>query len=237
MFDCGGSVRVCALESKAGSTVPRNIKSVFPSLFPCFKAPVKPPWGTNHVSKIAEEAHETIHEHGGHSDPYARRVAVLVSALAAALALTEVGAKSTQNDYLKNHIAVSDDYAFYQARNLRALVKETEARMLSHIANANDPQVQADIKADKEYMARMRDDPKSGDGMKQLLVKAKELEEAREEAFHHYHVYELCGGALEIAIVLASVAVVTQISTLAFAALGIGGIASIIAAVVAVGLV
>jgi hypothetical protein len=186
------------------------------------------------VSKIAEEAHETIHEHGGHSDPYAKRVAVLVSALAAALALTEIGAKSTQNEYLKDHIAVSDDYAFYQARGLRALVKETEAKLLSSMTNVDDAKIQADIKADKEYADRMRDDPK-GDGMKQLLERAKQLEEAREESFHHYHIYEFCGGALEIAIVLASVAVVTQIAPLALAAGTIGGVASAVAAIVALG--
>jgi Domain of unknown function (DUF4337) len=190
------------------------------------------------VNKIAEEAHERIHEHShgeGHSDPTAKRVAVLVSALAAALALTEIGAKSTQNEYLKNHIAVSDDYAFYQARNLRALVKETESRILARLPSANDPVVQADIKADKEYGDRMRDDPKSGDGMKQLLDKAKELEAAREESFHHYHIYELSGGALEIAIVLASVAVVTNFGLLAVIAAGMGGVASLVAAAVALG--
>lgn len=188
------------------------------------------------MSKIAEEAHETIHEHGGHGDPFSKRVAVLVSALAAALALTEIGAKSTQNEYLKNHIAVSDDYAFYQARLLRSLVKDSEARILTRLSNADDPKIQADITADKAYIERMRDDPKSGDGMKQLLEKAKVLEEAREESFHHYHIYEFCGGALEIAIVLASVAVVTQIGTLALVAIGLGSIASAVAAVVAAGL-
>jgi hypothetical protein len=188
------------------------------------------------VSKIAEEAHETIHEHGGHGDPYAKRVAVLVSALAAALALTEIGAKSTQNEYLKNHIAVSDDYAYYQARGVRALVKDSEAKLLSRMPNADDPKVQADIKADKEYSDRMRDDPKSGDGMKQLLARAKELEDAREESFHHYHIYEFCGGALEIAIVLASVAVVTGLAPLAIAAGAIGGVASAVASVVALGM-
>jgi hypothetical protein len=187
------------------------------------------------VNKIAEEAHETIHEHGGHANPFAKRVAVLVSALAAALALTEIGAKSTQNEYLKDHIAVSDDYAFYQARSVRALVKDSEAILLSHITTADDPKVQADIKADKEYSQRMRDDPKAGDGMKQLLVRAKELEEARGESFHHYHIYEFCGGALEIAIVLASVAVVTGMAPLALAAGAIGGLASAVAAVVALG--
>jgi hypothetical protein len=187
------------------------------------------------VSKIAEEAHETIHEHGGHANPFAKRVAVLVSALAAALALTEIGAKSTQNEYLKNHIAISDDYAYYQARGVRALVKESEAKLLSRLQSADDPKVQADIQADKEYVERMRDDPKTGDGMKQLLVRAKELEEKREESFHHYHIYEFCGGAMELAIVLASVAVVTQIAPLALAAGAIGGVASVVAGIVALG--
>jgi len=188
------------------------------------------------VSKIAEEAHETIHEHGGHGDPFAKRVAVLVSALAAALALTEIGAKSTQNEYLKDHIAVSDDYAYYQARNLRALLKETEATVLSHVPSADDPKVQVTIKADKDYADRMRDDPKSGEGMKQLLERAKQREELRDESFHHYHIYEFAGGALEIAIVLASVAVVTTMAPLAYAAFAIGGVASLVAGCVAMGL-
>ncbi len=67
------------------------------------------------------------------------------------------------------------------------------------------------------------------------MTRAKELEEAREESFHHYHIYEFCGGALEIAIVLASVAVVTQIAPLALAAGAIGGVASAVASIVALG--
>lgn len=191
------------------------------------------------MSKIAEEAHETIHEHGGghgaHADPFARRVAVLVSVLAAGLALTEIGAKSTQNEYLTNHIAVSDDYAYYQARQLRSLMKETEATVLSHLGKPDDPAIQAAVKADKEYADRMRDDPKSGEGMKQLLERAKQREETRDELFHHYHIYEITGGALEIAIVLASVAVVTQIAPLAIAAGTIGAIAGLTALAVAGG--
>jgi len=73
------------------------------------------------VSEAMEQAHETIHEaHHSASDPWARGVAVMVSVLAAALALAEMGEKSSQNAYLTHHIAVSDDWAFYQAKNLRA---------------------------------------------------------------------------------------------------------------------
>jgi hypothetical protein len=196
------------------------------------------------MNKIAEEAHERIHHasHGDghgeeHSNSIAKRVAILVSVLAAVLALTEVGAKSTQNEYLKNHIAVSDDYAYYQARTLRALMKETEARIMARLPSADDPKVQEDIKADLAYSDRMKDDPKSGDGMKQLLEKAKVLEEEREHALHHYHFYELSGGALEIAIVLASVAVVTDFTVLAVIAGAIGGVAGLVSLVVAMGFV
>jgi hypothetical protein len=184
---------------------------------------------TGHMNEIAEKAHETIHEHADHNDPWARGVAVLVSALAAALAITEIGAKSTQNEYLTQHIAVSDDWAFYQARNLRATVRNAEAETLASLPNAADPAVAARIKDAQTYVERMRDDPKAGDGMKQLAVQAHAREEVRDAAFHRYHIYEYAAGALEIAIVLSSVSVVTRIHALTFAAGGIGGIAGLVA--------
>lgn len=168
-----------------------------------------------------ERAHETIENHAHHSDPSARRVAMLVSALAAVLALTEIGGKAAQNSYLTHHIAVSDDWAFYQARNLRATMRETEIAMLRIQPNAQDPAIQARIKESEEYISRMRDDPK-GVGMKQLANKAREDEAHRDEAAHRYHIYEYSVGGLEIAIVLASVSVITRIQALTIAALAIG---------------
>ena len=50
--------------------------------------------------------------------------------------------------------------------------------------------------------------------MKQL-AEADEHRAARDAAFHRYHEFELVVGALQIAIVLASVAVVTRIVALA----------------------
>jgi len=71
----------------------------------------------------------------------------------------------------------------------------------------------------------MRDEPQE-DGMKQVAERAKAEERARDEAFHRYHEFELVVGALQIAIVLASVAVVTRILALAVAAGIIGAIAA-----------
>jgi len=173
-----------------------------------------------------ERAHETIEEHASHSDPWARGVALLVSVLAAVLATAEIGGKASQNAYLAHHIALSNDWAFYQAKNLRSVVRTSEADLLASLPNAQDPGIQARIKEAQEYSARMRDDPKGGEGMKQLAVTAQDEEAKRDEAAHRYHSYEYAVGALQIAIVLASVSVVTRIRALTFGAAAIGAVAA-----------
>ena len=75
-------------------------------------------------------------------------------------------------------------------------------------------------------------DEPGGDGMKQLAGRAEAQKVARDEALHHYHNYELVVGALQIAIVLASVAVVTRILALAVGAGVIGAIATVYALVI-----
>jgi hypothetical protein len=173
-----------------------------------------------------ERAQETIEEHAHHSDPWARRVALLVSTLAAVLAMTDIGGKAAQNAYLTHHIALSNDWAFYQSKNLRAVVRTSEADMLASLPNAQDPAIQARIKEAHDYSTRMRDDPEGGEGMKQLAITAKQQEVERDEAWHRYHSYEYAVGALEIAIVLASVSVVTRIRGMTIGAAVVGALAA-----------
>ena len=179
------------------------------------------------MSESLERAHETIEKHSSHSDPWARWVAILVSMLAAVLALSEIGGKAAQNAYLTHHVALSNEWAFYQAKNLRAVMRTSEAALLSSLPNAQDPATQTRIKDANEYIVRMRDDPAGGEGMKQLAVKAKELETERDEAEHRYHNYEYAVGALQIAIVLASVSVVTRMRAMTYGAAAIGAAAAL----------
>jgi hypothetical protein len=183
--------------------------------------------GEAEMSESMERAHETIEEHAHHSDPWARGVAILVSILAAVLALSEIGGKAAQNAYLTHHVALSNDWAFYQAKNLRSVVRTSEADLLASLPNTTDPAIQARIKEAKEYSERMRDDPKGGEGMKQLAVKAQAEEADRDEAAHRYHNYEYAVGALEIAIVLASVSIVTRMRALTYGAAAIGALAAL----------
>ena len=181
-----------------------------------------------------ESAHHAA-THGG--DQAARWIAVLIAALAAVLALAELAEKAAQNAYLTHHVSLSDDWAYYQAKNVRAAVQAAEASVLESLPNAADPAVQARIKRAQEEAARLRDDPKGGAGMKQLGERAKLTQAQRDYAFHHYHQYELVVGALQIAIVLASVSVITRARALTLAAGLIGGGAALFGLSVALDLI
>ena len=176
-----------------------------------------------------EHAQETIHHHGGAN----RRIAVLIAALAAALALADMGAQQQQNQYLTRHISLSDDWGFYQAKNTRAAISDVEASILANQPNAGEPGSQAAVARAKANAARLRDEP-GGDGMKQIMERAAVQQEARDHAFHRYHQFEIVVGALQIAIVLASVAVVTAVPALAVAAGVIGAAAAAFGIYVAV---
>lgn len=167
------------------------------------------------MSEAMERAHQIQGGHQDHNDTMARWVAVLIAILTAALGVAQMGEKTSQNAYLSHHVAVSDDWAFYQAKKLRSVMRETEATVLESLSNADTAAVQARIRAARAYQARAQNAP-GGEGMKQLAEKARHEEHARDVALHRYHAFELVVGALEIAIVLASVSVVTRVSAMAY---------------------
>lgn len=188
-------------------------------------------------AELARESLERAHETSqGHHSTDMTRVAVMISVLAAALALSEMGEKASQNEYLTHHVALSDAYAYYQARTIRGNVLTSEASVLESLPGAaGDPAIQKKIATARGQIERMNDDPKAGEGRKQLLEKAKVLTEQRDHAFHLYHQYEMVVGALQIAIVLASVSVVTRIRSLTAGAGLIGGGAIVYGLLVAAG--
>jgi hypothetical protein len=182
------------------------------------------------MSETIDTAKEGI-EHAHHareheSDPHATRTAVLIAALAAALALAEMGEKQNQNAYLTHHISVSDDWNFFQAKSVRATMRTAEAEILDALPGAGSDATRAAAQKARDEAARLRDDPTSGEGAKQLAERAQHQTEQRDHAFHQYHLFELVVGALQIAIVLASVSVVTRVRTLAIVAGALGAIAA-----------
>lgn len=178
------------------------------------------------AQKGLEHAHEDDESHPKHNDRGARRVAILISVLAAALALGEMSEKGAQNEYLTHHIAASDAWAFYQAKVVRADLHREQADLLDSLPNAADPEVRKRAEASRATAARLDDDEKT-QGRKQLRAQAEQKERLRDEALEHYHKYERVVGALQITIVLASVSVVTRTRMLALVAGVIGGLAAL----------
>lgn len=72
--------------------------------------------------------------------------------------------------------------------------------------------------------ARYESEPETGEGRKELAVRAKQAEEDRMEEKARGDIYDFASALLQIAIVLASAAIITGVGALAWAAGGLGAI-------------
>ncbi|MBI3446450.1 MAG: DUF4337 domain-containing protein [Magnetospirillum sp.] len=180
----------------------------------------------------AHETHETIHE-VAHHDQHAegahhktsrnRKIAVLISVLAALLAIVEAGGKSAQNTSLSANIHANDLWAFYQAKHIRSTILRTAADQLE-LAAANSDAVAKKVADWRATSQRYESEPETGEGRKELAAKAKVAEAERDRALASYHMFEYGAAALQIAIVLASASVVTGMLLLSFVAGGLGSV-------------
>eukprot|EP01037_Dinobryon_pediforme_P002595 gene2596-2635_t len=184
--------------------------------------------GLEQAQEGLEHAHHAAHgEHGaGHTDRFPIAVGFMVGVLALALSLTESEVRSANDDYMTNHIAVSDTWAFFQAKNLRKASYVTSAAVLENLPDQND-KLRAQVAEFRAEAARMDDEPKTGEGRKQLAAKALEQTKLRDHAHEIGDKLERSVGFLQIAIVLASLSIVGKMKPLAFCAglLGFGAAA------------
>ena len=157
-----------------------------------------------------------------------KKVALLIAILALFLALAEAGAKNAEHHATDLNIESSDLYNFYQAKKVRSSIDETAAQTLeAERGVSSDPQVQAafdkQIAAWKAAMANFERDPKNPeDSLAAIQERAKQANEGRELYNRKLEHYEYSSGALQIAVVLASAAIITGVAALAWIAGGLG---------------
>ncbi len=165
-----------------------------------------------------------------------RTVALIIAILALLLALSEAGAKKAQHLSIESNIEASDLFNFYQAKRIRSTVVESASKSLKAQKTAL-----VDLKAQEAFdkqiadfnaaVARFEKDPKKPeDSLDAIQERAKAATEARELANHRLQHYELGSGLSQIAIVLASAAIITGISALIWFAVGLGVIGAILMA-------
>jgi hypothetical protein len=159
-------------------------------------------------------------DHGDHSNPANKRIALLIAVLALVLAFSETLGKSAQTAALSLNIEASNLWAFFQAKTIRQTVIRTAAEQAAVSSSSKDSQKQ--IEAWKKTAERYQSEPETGEGRKELAERAKAAEAKRDRAMAAYHQFELASAAVQIAIVLASAAIITGAMALVWVCIGLG---------------
>lgn len=169
------------------------------------------------------ERHHHIQQHP--ENKHAKRMALLIGILAAALAICEMGEKSAQNSYIAKQIIVNDDWSFYQGKAVKADIASLQAAVLGALARtSHDSALAASVAASEARRVKLDTGHEGKAELRQQALLATEAEHHQLERYHHL---EIIVGALQIAIVLASVSVVTEIVGFGLVALALGGVAFI----------
>ncbi len=154
----------------------------------------------------------------GHVDPSNRKVALLISVLALVLAFSETLGKSAQTAALDSNVEAANLWAFYQAKTIRLTTLRTAAEsfeaQLASVPAAARGAIEQRIAGWKRDAARYDSEPETGEGRKELAVRAKRSEDKRDGSLAAYHNYEMASALLQIAIVLASAEVITGVFAL-----------------------
>ncbi|HEY0147595.1 MAG TPA: DUF4337 domain-containing protein [Allosphingosinicella sp.] len=174
----------------------------------------------NDAAELIAEIHEERAESHA-ADRFRNRAALLIAMLAAVLAIGELGGGNATDDMIGSNIKASDTWAFYQAKNVRQNLYKLAAEELETDLAAGalpaDQRASAETRL-KDYRATIErydsepdadapNDPLKGEGKKQLSARAKAHEAAFEEASARDNNFDLAEVALQLALVLGSVAI------------------------------
>jgi hypothetical protein len=163
--------------------------------------------------ETAEQTHHASREN--------KKIALLIAVIALCLALSETLGKGAQTESISKNVESTNIWAFFQAKSIRRTVVQTQADQgkLSLRLAADGPTraaLQKQVDDWQKTADTYRSDPSTGEGQDQLVARAKQVEQARDLAMVKYHHFELASAAFQIAIVLASAAIITGMMVLAW---------------------
>lgn len=158
-----------------------------------------------------------------------KRIALLIGVLALLLAFSEILGKNAEQDALSRNIEASNLWAFFQAKTIRGTTLRTAADAMEvELAGATDPAVrerlQKRIDGWKATIARYESEPETNEGRKELIARAKAAEARRDISSARDDKYDIVSGLLQIAIVVASAAIITGVTLLAWTGVGLGAL-------------
>jgi len=146
----------------------------------------------------------------------------VITVLAALLAINTYIASGNSSKVLSNTIKANDTWAFYQAKS----IKQTLAEMAREDAIDRRQFDKADKLTAK--INRYESEPATGEGKKELMIKARALEAERDEIRKSGPWMTFAGSAFQISIVLLSASILAVSMNLYWASLVVGALAALL---------
>jgi shikimate kinase len=145
-----------------------------------------------------------------------RWIGVYIGILAVLLAVCAMGGGNAAKEATIKNIEASNNWGFFQAKNLRRQMirlqtEEYEFLLASQpgLPESARATIQARIQQYKDQDKLLTSDPKSGEGLDELFAKGKSLEEQRDVAMRKDPYFDYGQALLQIAIVMASIAIIS----------------------------
>ncbi|MDX2257791.1 MAG: DUF4337 domain-containing protein [Hyphomicrobiaceae bacterium] len=145
-----------------------------------------------------------------------RWIGVFIGILAVILAICSMGGDNASKEATLKTIAATNTWAFFQAKNMRRQVVRAQIEAVN-LALITTPGLDAAAKASLEKTLAAHEqtaklltsDPKGGEGLDELFSKGKALDAERDAAMARDPYFDYGQALLQIAIVLASIAIIS----------------------------
>lgn len=155
-------------------------------------------------------------------------IGIYVGILAALLAVCSLGGGNAAKDAMRANIDATNLWSFFQAKNIRRslyAVAADDLDLLLKSSPAMPPEakaaIEAKIKDYRETVKRYTSDTQTNEGLDELFLKGKAIEAERDIAFRKDPYFDAAQAVLQIAIVLASVALIAELNLLVWASAGL----------------
>jgi hypothetical protein len=162
-----------------------------------------------------------------------RWIGVYIGALAVILAICAVGGGNAAKDANRNNVEATNIWGFFQAKNMRRhtlrLQVDALELQLAHDASLSEPAreaIRAKIESYRALDNELTSNPETNEGLDELFHRGKALEAERDIAASKDPYFDYGQALLQIAIVLASISIISGGTMLLVfsAALGLGGL-------------
>jgi hypothetical protein len=180
------------------------------------------------IDEAIEEAEKVDRAERALEKKFRDRVSVLVGLFAVLLAIIHVKAATSARESLLKTVNASDTYNYMEAKVIRESLLKSLAQTPALSAEASAGMLKEAV--------RLRNPDKAGHGIVQLQAKADQLRDEGERSAKTGEWYELAETAMQVAIVLLSIALVARSTAIVTGAVSLAVVGLLVAASTAIGL-